>query len=79
MDDTSLGYSGVLFWLIDWLINYCLIPSEQYLGYIQDENKFNNICNIKTVLNRGKGGVNHVNNFWLPLKVEELGREEKES
>jgi hypothetical protein len=27
-------------WLIDWLID-CLTSSEQYINYIQDENKFN--------------------------------------
>ena len=30
-------------WLIDWLIDYCLTSSEQYLNYIQEKNKFNNI------------------------------------
>jgi hypothetical protein len=39
-------YSVVMVLLsFDWLIDYCLMPSGQYLcyWYIQDENKLNNI------------------------------------
>ena len=41
---------------------YCSTTSDQYISYIQDENKF---INIKK---SGKGTVNQVNDFGLPLK-----------
>jgi hypothetical protein len=31
--------------MLDWLIDDCLTSSDQYLSYIQDENKFYNILN----------------------------------
>jgi hypothetical protein len=61
----------------DWLIDYRLTSNEQYFSYIQDENKFNNRLK-KNLTERGKGWVNRVSDFWLPLKLYgELGRDEQ--
>jgi hypothetical protein len=43
-----------------WLIDYCLTSSEQYFSYIQDEY-------IKSISKWGKGCVNQINDFRLPM------------
>ena len=43
------------------------MPSKQFLSYIQDENKFNNL--LKKKKNRYEGGMCQPgNNFCLPLE-----------
>ena len=32
----SVNFTKTIKWLIDWLINYCLMSSEQYFSYIPD-------------------------------------------
>jgi hypothetical protein len=47
MHNIWLIYRFIVDWLTDWLIylftiHYCWTPSEQYLNYIHDADKFEN-------------------------------------